>query len=115
MKILFDQGTPVPLRRFFAQHEVVTAFECGWGALQNGELLRAAEAAGFAAVVTTDQNLRYQQNLPNRRLAIVVLLTTDWRRIQREAGRVVQAVSSLCAGDYLELPFQARDSDRRER
>ncbi|MBV5333386.1 hypothetical protein JZU54_07635, partial [bacterium] len=55
MKILFDQGTPVPLRRFLASHEVVTAFDRGWGELQNGDLLRAAEADGFAAIITTDQ------------------------------------------------------------
>jgi hypothetical protein len=61
VKILFDQGTPVPLRRFLASHEVVTAFDRGWGELQNGDLLRAAEADGFAAIITTDQNLRYQQ------------------------------------------------------
>lgn len=107
MKILFDQGTPVPLRRFLAAHEVVTAFERGWGTLQNGDLLRAAETEGFAAIVTTDQNLRYQQHLPGRQLAIVVLLTTDWRRIQQDTNLVVQAVSSLSPGDYIELPFRA--------
>lgn len=106
MKILFDQGTPAPLRQFLAAHEVVTAFERGWGALQNGELLAAAEAEGFAAIITTDQNLRYQQNLPSRRLAIVVLLTTDWRRIQRETDSVVQAVATLSPGDYVELSFR---------
>jgi len=64
MKILFDQGTPVPLRRSLSKHKVTTAFERGWGALRNGELLQAAEAEGFDALVTTDQNLQYQQNLP---------------------------------------------------
>jgi hypothetical protein len=106
VKILFDQGTPAPLRKFLAAHEVVTAFERGWGALKNGELLAAAEQEGFAAIVTTDQNLRYQQNLPQRRLAIVVLMTTDWRRIRQETGSVVQAVSALSPGDYVEVPFR---------
>ncbi|MEI6085459.1 MAG: hypothetical protein WCS70_14330 [Verrucomicrobiota bacterium] len=58
MKILFDQGTPVSLRRSLAPHEVVTAFEMGWSNLANGELLAAAEGK-FEALVTTDQNLRY--------------------------------------------------------
>ena len=107
MKILFDQGTPVPLRRFLAAHEVVTAFERGWGTLQNGDLLRAAEAEGFAAIVTTDQNLRYHQHLPSRRLAILVLLTTDWRRIRQDADSVVKAVAVLSPGDYVELPFRS--------
>ena len=105
MKILFDQGTPVPLRSFLSAHEVITAFERGWGTLQNGDLLRSAETEGFAAVITTDQNLRYQQNLPARRLAILVLLTTDWRLIRRHTDHVVHAVSSLAPGDYVELPF----------
>jgi len=112
VKILFDQGTPVPLRsaplrRFLASHEVVTAFDRGWGELQNGDLLRAAEADGFAAIITTDQNLRYQQHLPSRRLAILVLLTTDWRRIRQDADSVLQAVASLSSGDYVELPIRS--------
>jgi hypothetical protein len=58
MRILFDQGTPVPLRRSLAAHEVVTAFEAGWQTLTNGELLGQAEAAAFGAIITTDKNLR---------------------------------------------------------
>jgi hypothetical protein len=68
MRILFDQGTPVPLRNVLIGHEVGTAFEMGWSELDNGELLAAAEAS-FDAFITTDQSLRYQQNLPSRRSA----------------------------------------------
>lgn len=67
MRILFDQGTPVPLRRSLIGHEVETAYERGWSALQNGVLLKTAEEAGFDAIITTDQNLRYQQNLAQRK------------------------------------------------
>ncbi len=105
MRLLFDQGTPVPLRRVLGRHEVVTAYEQGWGTLQNGALLQAAEAAGFDAIVTTDQNLRYQQNLGGRRLAILVLLTTDWRLIRQFPGYVVQAIDALIPGAYHELAF----------
>ncbi|PAW64017.1 MAG: hypothetical protein B9S34_13335 [Opitutia bacterium Tous-C1TDCM] len=105
MRVLFDQGTPVPLRRLLVAHEVETAFERGWGTLQNGTLLQAAEAAGFAAVVTTDQNLRYQQDLTGRKLAILVLLTTDWRLIRQYPDHVVRAVGALAPGAYCELPF----------
>lgn len=77
MKVLFDQGTPAPLRHSLREHEIVTAFERGWQTLKNGELLSTAEADGFAAIITTDKNLRYQQNLADRRLSIVVLMTTD--------------------------------------
>jgi hypothetical protein len=95
----------VPLRRFLVAHEVVTAFERNWGTLQNGELLGAAETGRFEAIITTDQNLRYQQNLPVRRLAVLVLLTTDWRLIRQHTDYVARAVSLLAPGDYVELPF----------
>ncbi len=63
MRILFDQGTPVPLRRFLSRHEVVTTHERGWSRLKNGELLNLAEAEGFDIFLTTDTNFKYQQNL----------------------------------------------------
>jgi hypothetical protein len=105
VRILFDQGTPAPLRRVLVGHQVATAFELGWGALQNGDLLRAAEAAGFEAIVTTDQNLSYQQNLADRKLAILVLRTTDWRLIRQHADGVLAATDRLVPGAYIELPF----------
>ena len=67
MRILFDQGVPLPLRRSFSGHDVITAWQRGWSELSNGELLAAAEADGFELLVTTDQKLRYQQNLRVRR------------------------------------------------
>jgi hypothetical protein len=63
MKILFDQGTPVPLRRHFTGHVVDTAFERGWSGLENGALLDSAERDGYELLITTDQNLKHQQNL----------------------------------------------------
>jgi hypothetical protein len=111
VKLLFDQGTPAPLRHALAEHEVVTAFERGWQNLQNGELLRAAEADGFAAVITTDQSLRYQQNLAKRRLAVVVLKTTDWRRIRQQLEEVSRVVSTLTPGAFIELPFPRRPNE----
>ncbi len=93
--MLFDQGTPVPLRRALIGHDVETAFERGWSRLANGELLSAAEAAGFAVLVTTDRNLRYQQHLPARRIAVVVLSTTSWPRIQRVSELVATAVEQV--------------------
>ena len=110
MKILFDQGTPVPLRQALAHHEVVTAYERGWQALQNGELLSAAEAEGFAAIVTTDKNLRYQQNLAGRQIAIVVLMTTDWRRIRLHTERIAAAIASLQPSAYVELDIPPQAS-----
>jgi len=92
------------LRQELAGHSVSTAYEMGWAALKNGELLKAAEAA-FEALVTTDQNLRYQQNLAGRRLAILVLPTTSWPKIQLHIAQVVTAVNQLRPGDFRELTF----------
>ena len=83
MRILFDQGTPAPLRQHLLGHIVDTVYERGWSTLKNGALLSIAEQAGYDVLVTTDQQLRYQQNLTGRRLAIVLLLTTSWPRIQQ--------------------------------
>jgi hypothetical protein len=104
MRILFDQGTPAPLRHVLSGHTVATAFEMGWASLANGDLLRAAEAS-FDAFITTDRNLRYQQNLSGRRLAILTLWTTSWPNIQRHASEVAAAVNELGPGDFVELSF----------
>lgn len=103
MRILFDQGTPAPLRRLLADHVVTTAHELGWSRLKNGDLLHAAEAAGFDAFLTTDQNLRYQQNLSGRRIAIVVLQTTRWPRVRPCSEMVLAALNSAAPGSYIEL------------
>ena len=104
MRILFDHGTPVPLRRSLPEHEVSTAYERGWAELQNGDLLAAAEKE-FEALITTDQNLRYQQNLSGRQLAILVLPTTSLPRIQQHIPEVLAAVNALKPGDFVELKF----------
>jgi len=103
VRVLFDQGTPVPLRRLLTQHDVITAHERGWSQLKNGELLDSAEKEGFAVLVTTDANLKYQQSLTSRKLAIVVLTTTSWPRIQRVADAVVAAVDGAAPGTYFEV------------
>jgi hypothetical protein len=100
---LFDQGTPAPLRHALGGLSVETAFELGWGTLQNGALIAAAEAHGFDVLLTTDKNLKYQQNLAGRRLAIVVLSTTSWPRIRGVASKVLEAVSSAAPGSYAEV------------
>ncbi len=84
-------------------HIVETANERGWSELQNGDLIAAAEAAGFEVFVTTDRNLKYQQNLTGRRLAIVVLLTTSWPRLRQALPVVADAVDSATPGAYREV------------
>ena len=102
MRILFDQGTPLPLREHLLQHSVVTAFELGWSDLKNGELLAAAEGS-FDLFITTDQQIRYQQNLAGRQLAILVLLTTSWPRIRTWIPQIRDAVEKIKPGGYLEI------------
>lgn len=94
---------PAPLRAHLAPHEVVTVFEKRWGALENGALLAQAELAEFDVLVTTDQNLKYQQNLTTRKIAIVVLTTTSWPRIRAAASHIATAVGSVAAGSYVEV------------
>lgn len=107
VKVLFDQGTPAPLRRLLPGHEVRTAYEMGWSALLNGELLNAAEAEDFDAIVTTDKNIRHQQNIAALRLGILVLPTTDWSKIRPHAARVAEALDRLRPGTVIEVTFGA--------
>ena len=102
MRIVFDQGTPAPLRWALSGHDVATAFELGWSDLANGDLLEQAEAR-FDLLITTDQNLRHQQNLARRRLAILVLPTTSWPEISQHESEVLTAVNTIRAGEYREL------------
>lgn len=111
MRLLFDQGTPVPLRNYLSGHTIETAHERGWSDLSNGDLLARAETEGFDALVTTDQNLRYQQNLAAQRISVMVLMTTSWPRIRGHVDRVVRAVDDLCPGSYEEVAFP-RTPDR---
>ena len=104
MKILFDQGTPAPLRRALANHTVATAFEKGWSNLSNGNLLREAEVE-FDLLITTDKNLQYQQNLAGRRIAILVMPTTSWPDIQPHQNDVGAAVEKIKPGDYIALDW----------
>src|SRR4051794_3037099 len=78
MRILFDHGVPRPLADCLASHDVVTAQSLGWDTRRNGELIVAAEEAGFDVLLTTDKNMRYQQSLTNRRIAVVVLENAQW-------------------------------------
>ena len=105
MKILFDQGTPAPLRRHLPGHTVRTAYEEGWSAFSNGDLLKVAEESGYNLLVTTDRNLRYQQNLRERQIAIVVLLSTSWPRIRLRADDIRETINAMRSGGYVEIPI----------
>lgn len=105
MRVLFDQGVPVPLRKSVPA-EVVTCFEAGWSSLANGDLLAMAESE-FDALVTTDKNIRYQQHLENRRIAILVLPTTRWPSLKSHAAAIGRAINKLKAKSYEEWEFSS--------
>ena len=99
MLILFDNGTPRTLARFLIDHHTVTEAR-GWEELGNGELLSEAESAGFDVLVTTDKNLRYQQNLAGRGIAVVVLGKGRWRVIKPMLTEVVAAITAAKPGSF---------------
>lgn len=105
MRILFDQGTPQPLRRELRGHVVDTVYEQGWSTLNNGDLLATAERESYDLFITTDQNLRYQQNLTGRRLAILVLRTTSWPTMRQHIARIQSTVDAMSEGSYVEISF----------
>jgi len=77
----------------------------GWSNLRNGDLLRLADQHGFEVFLTTDQNMKYQQNLAERRVAVAVLPTTSWPIIQQYTTKVAGALNSIRAGDFIEIDF----------
>jgi hypothetical protein len=108
MLILFDHGTPRGLARELPAHTVTTAKQMGWEQLNNGDLLQAAEEAAFDLLLTTDQRIRYQQNLTGRKIAILVLSgSTKWSRVRLHCDRIAAAVNAVKPGDYIEvfIPF----------
>jgi hypothetical protein len=103
-RILFDHCVPKPLRRWLAGENVRTCHEEGWDAFRNGELLAAAEAAGFDVFITADKNLRYQQNLTSRRLAIIELPTNRLSMLPFLVPALQQALAGATPGSYQEIP-----------
>jgi hypothetical protein len=103
MRVLFDHGTPAPLRQYLTGHSVTKARDEGWNELSNGDLLEAAEVAGFEVLVTTDKNIRYQQNLSRHKIAIVVLSNPQWPVARQYAARIVAAVDTAIPGSYSEV------------
>ena len=103
MLIVFDQATPVPIRPYLEGHTVRTAAQQGWDKLRNGDLLTAAEKAGFDILLTTDKNIRFQQNLAGRKIAVVVLGQQQWPRLRPHIQRVIEAVNAATPGSFAEV------------
>jgi hypothetical protein len=108
MQILFDNGTPRGLASFLIDHSVEEARQRGWEAFSNGELIEVTEQAGFEVILTTDRNIRYQQNLKTRRIALVVLEHSQWPMVKLVAEDILAAVNAAVPGSYVEVavPFK---------
>ena len=113
MKVLFDHNVPHKLRRSLAAHEVKTADEMAWSELENGDLLDAAEQARFDVMVTADKNISYQQNLENRKLALVVLSTNNWQTIRENPALVEKAVNEASRGSFQLVALEPRSARAR--
>lgn len=103
MKILLDECVPIQVRSALSGHEVTTVQRMGWSGLSNGELLLLAENTGFELFIVADQNLRYQQNLTNRRIAILELWTNHRPTLERNFARIRQAAERTASGIYRTL------------
>ena len=108
MKILFDNGTPKPIAACLVGHEVTRARQIGWHELENGELIRRAEEAGYEVLLSTDKNIRYQQNLAERRIAIVVLGNQQWPVVKLHLDRIAVTVNEAKPGSYVEVDIPSR-------
>jgi len=110
MLILFDHSTPAPLASYLTGHTVTKAKDRGWDRLTNGDLLAEAERAGFDLLLTGDNNMRYQQNLAGRKIALVVLSTPQWPRVQMHVDRVTAVLNSVKPGSYteIEIPYPSK-------
>ena len=97
MRLLFDNGTPAPLRRHLGDHAIQTAAQFGWATLSNGELLDRAEAAGYEVLITTDQN---------RRIGIVVLMDSRWPYVRLRTADIRAAIKAVKPGEAREVPIR---------
>jgi len=103
VKVLLDECVPIQVRGALYGHEVATVQQMGWGGISNGVLLAAAEDAGFDLFILADKNLRYQQNLTDRRLAILELWTNHRPTLEKHFAWIRAAAESSQPGAYLPL------------
>jgi predicted nuclease of predicted toxin-antitoxin system len=108
VKVLFDQNVPRNLVRYLSAHAVTRSAELGWQELKNGDLLDEEQDKGFEVMVTADRSLTYQQNLDNRRLAIVVLPSGNWPAVKAQIFEVVKAIDESEPGGFKELKLAGR-------
>lgn len=102
MKVILDENLPKPLKQALSGHSVTTVQEQGLSGTHNGALLARLEGV-FDVFITADKNLRYQQNLSGRKLAIVELPTNRLPLLRELFPRLKAVVESIAAGDYIQI------------
>ena len=103
VRVLLDNSAPRGLVKALSGHIVIEARAQGWDELTNGDLLNAAEAAGFDILITPDQNIRYQQNLTTRKISLVVLGKGRWTLVKNHLAEISAAVDAATSGSYAQL------------
>ena len=114
MKILFDNGTPKPIARSLAGHEITYARRIGWHELGNGELIQQAEEAAYDVLLSTDKNIRHQQNLSGRKIALVVLGSQQWPSVRLHLDKIAAAVNACTPGSFVGQPGSERRRRRQQ-
>jgi len=105
VKVLFDECTPRPLRNALTAVEVFTVEQAGLKGVKNGALIQAAEGH-YDVLMTADKNLRCQQNLISRRIAIIELPFNSWKRLRNLVPKIQSALAVIQPGQYLEISSQ---------
>ncbi|MBK1834114.1 hypothetical protein [Roseibacillus ishigakijimensis] len=103
--VILDENLPQKLRHWLSEFEVVTVYYQGWSGVQNGELIALIDGK-FDVFLTADRNLRYQQNLADRAIAIVEIPFTNRREIPQYIEAIIAAIISAQPGDYLTIDRQ---------
>ncbi len=105
MLILFDHNVPRPLSRHLYGHTVHTAAEMGWAERPDGALIGLAESNGYELLITGDGNIKDQQNLADRSLAVLVLLRNHWPSVRLQVDQIRAAIEEMAPGGYVEIPI----------
>lgn len=100
MRIIIDENIPYPLLRRLSHHTATSVQKEGWAGIKNGKLLELIDSR-FDVFILGDKNLRYQQNLSTRRIAIVELYTNRWPLIEPLIPQIINAIESAAAGSYV--------------
>jgi hypothetical protein len=113
LRIILDENLPTALKPLMPGHEVRSVRDLGWLAIGNGRLLAMAEAAGFEVMITGDKNMRYQQNLAGRRIAMIVLSSSQWQTVRAGIDRIVAALDQAIPASYHEVELDRPPLRRR--